>query len=144
MATHVLDVAAFRLTFPAFSDAGAFPDVMLQTYWTLATAFINPNDGWAICGDQLQAALNFMTAHLTWSFKLITDGTTAVVVKGSRIDKVDVQLEPPPSKDQWQWWLATTPYGVMLWALLKAAAAGGFYTGGRPERSAFRKVGGVF
>lgn len=144
MATHTVDVAVFREKFPAFADVGAFPDARIELYWRMGTSFITANDGWALAGDKLQDALDFMGAHLLQSFTLISAGTTAVVVKGSRVDKVDVQLEPPPSKDLWQWWLATTPYGLLLWALLNAASAGGFYFGGRPERSAFRKVGGFF
>jgi carbohydrate-selective porin OprB len=144
MADHVFDVAAFRLTFPAFADAGTFPDAMLQMYWDLGTSYISASDGWALNGATLQNALNMMAAHLTWSFKLITDGTQAVVIKGSTIDKTQVQLEPPPVKDAWQWWLATTPYGQMLWGLLSATSAGGFFIPGRPERAAFRKVGGRF
>lgn len=144
MATHVLDVAAFRAAFPAFSDAGTFPDAMIQIYWDMATGYVSPNDGWGLAGNQLQSALNMMTAHLLQSFTLLSAGTAAVVVKGSTVDKVTVQLEPPPAKSAWQWWLATTPYGQMLWGLLSAASAGGFYFGGTPERYGFRRVGGRF
>ena len=60
------------------------------------------------------------------------------------IDKVTVTNMPPPVKNGWQFWLATTPYGMQLWALLKRMAGAGLYIGGLPERRAFRKVFGTF
>lgn len=144
MATHELDVAAFRATFPAFANTGTFPDAMIQIYWDLATTYIGPNDGWGLNGAPLQSALNFMTAHVMQSNVMLTGQPTAVIVTSSKVGDVTVTTKPPPTKDMWEWWLATTPYGVMLWALLSARSAGGFYVPGRPERSAFRKVGGRF
>lgn len=144
MAVHVLDIAAFRALFPAFADDVRFPDATIELQWTMATVYVCPSDGPLLADDKLQAALNFMTAHLMASAVLIAAGTMGVVVRGSTVDKVQVQLEPPPTKSAWQWWLATTPYGMSLWALLSAKSAGGFYIGGRPEQSAFRKVGGRF
>lgn len=144
MAVHVFDVTTFRLLFPAFADEGAYPDTLLALRWTSATVYISAADGPLLSDAPLQLALNQMTAHLQASADLLAAGSGAVVVKGSTVGKVSVMLEPPPTKNAWQFWLATTPYGLALWALLKSQAAGGFYAGGHPERHAFRKVGGRF
>lgn len=144
MAVHTLDIPAFRAAFPEFAAAGAYPDAAVQVQWDMATAFICPVDGPLIADAQLQAALNYMTAHLLKSATMLAAGQTSVVLRGSTVDKVQVQLEPPPLKSGWQWWLSTTPYGAALWALLSVKAAGGFYVGGAPEQSAFRGVAGRF
>lgn len=144
MAAHEIDVAAFRVSFPAFASEQAYPDATLQLRFTEATLYLGAYDGCVLSGDRLQLALNYMTAHLLASGALIAAGETAVVVTGATIDKVQVQMAPPPAADMWQWWLLTTPYGAQLWALLKLRAAGGFYVGGSFERAAFRKAGGRF
>lgn len=134
MAVHELDITAFRALFPAFADATAYPDAAITVQWGMAELFICPVDGPLISGSALQGALNYMTAHLMQSAALLAQGTQGVVVRGSMVDKVQVQLEPPPVKSAWQWWLSTTPYGSTLWALLSAQAAGGFYIGSRVRR----------
>jgi hypothetical protein len=144
MAQHTFDIAAFRAMFPAFADVTKYPDLALQGYWTMAVNYIYDNDTWAICGDTLQLALNLMTAHLAASFALINSGQNAVVVAGAAEGSVSVSMVPPPIKTGWQFWLCTTPYGIQLWALLSSLTVGGFYIGGLPERSGFRKIGGFF
>jgi hypothetical protein len=141
---HTLDIEAFRALFPEFANVTTYPDAVIELWWTMATNYISAYDGPLLCGDPLQAALNFLTAHLLKSSVMIAAGQTLVVVTGSRVGEVSVQTMPPPAKDGWQFWLATTPYGLQLWALLKARTAGGLYFPGLPERSAFRKVGGTF
>lgn len=144
MAQHVLDPAVFRVLFPAFASEALYPDGVLDVFWGSAVSFLGDYDGCLLSGAPLQSALNYMTAHLLASDDLLKRGQTAVIVTGSTVDKVQVQLMPPPVKSAWQWWLLTTPYGTQLWALLTVRGAGGFYVGGRPEQSAFRKVGGRF
>lgn len=144
MAQHTLDIAAFRIAFPALSNTTAYPNATIELRWADATVFLGDYDGCLLSGVALQSALNYMTAHLLASFALIALGQTSVVIQGSAVDKVSVSLHPPPTRSGWQWWLATTPYGLQLWALLSARSAGGYYIGGRPERAAFRKVLGRF
>jgi len=144
MSTHVFDVTAFRLQFPEFANPIAYPDVQLQGYWDLATAYINPTDSCTIKGAQLQQALNLMTAHLAKLYSFINKGKTTGLLQGATVDKVSVTLTPPPVKSGYQWWLAQTPYGQQLWALLQVAAAAGFWFGGLPELASFRKTAGVF
>lgn len=142
------DVAAFRAAFPEFSSATVYPTDTLSMYWDSATIYINPNTGNTVIGGLNDASktrcLNLMTAHLTKLSTLIAAGQAPGFVQSSTIDKISVTITPPPNKNQWQWWLNTTPYGSQLLALLQAKSVGGFYFGGSPELSAFRKVNGVF
>jgi hypothetical protein len=113
-------------------------------YFTMASQYISPTDGFMLSGDVLALSLNLMTAHLAKSFSMINLGQTSVVVQGSSEGSVSVSLVPPPIKNAFQFWLSTTPYGMQLRALLNIQGAGGFFIGGLPERSAFRKVAGIF
>lgn len=145
MAQHTLDIAAFRAMFPAFADPLKYPDATLQLWWTMATQYITEYDNCLIEGTTLQLALNLMTAHLAQSFTLISAGqSTPGVITGATEGSVSVSMSPPPVKNMWQYWLATTPYGQQLLALLQTLVVGGFTIGGLPETSGFRRVGGVF
>ena len=145
MTDLVFDVTAFRLAFPAYANATTYPDATLQMNWNLATCYMDPNgnDGF-LQGTCRQTALNFLTAHITYTADLISAGQTSIIVQNATIDKVAVGLTPPPVKTNWQWWLNTSPYGIQLLSLLSARSVGGWMPGGLPERSAFRKVGGIF
>lgn len=129
MATITFDVAAFRLQFPAFADPVAFPDATLQGYRDAATCYISADDYGYLNGDCRARALNLMTAHIAALSVIIAAGQTPGLVSGSTVDKISVTLTPPPVKDQWQWWLALTPYGQQLAALLAAKAVGGLFVG---------------
>ena len=147
MTTVILtfDVTAFRLLFPAFADPTVYPDARLQMYWDMAISYISDvaNYGW-LQGLDRQLALNLLTAHLAAISDIILAGQVPNLMQTATIDKVSVGLTPPPIPNQWQWWLNQTGYGQQLLALLQAKSVGGFYVGGLPERSAFRKVGGIF
>lgn len=147
MAQQELDIATFRLLFPEFANPGPFPDAYIQAQWDMAVSYIGDRDGWALSGAPLRNALNLLTAHLMKLNLMLTAGGGAGVVgvvTGASIDKVSVSLAAPTTRGGWQYWLSTTPYGMQLWALLSMKAGGGLYIGGRPERRAFRKVGGNF
>lgn len=160
MAQHELDVATFRLLFPAFANPQQFPEAYISAQWDMATSYIAPWDNCFISGKHLQNALNLLTAHLMQLNVNMGQGggsssggaggsgdscgAVVGVVTGATIDKVSVQMAAPTTRNGWQYWLASTPYGMQLWALLKALSAGGFYIGGRPERAGFRKIGGRF
>lgn len=149
MTAVVLAPVLFRQLFPEFADAAAYPDAVLQARWdNEATSFVSPE----ICGDLSATkrgyAVQLALAHVLRLSKVIAQAGAGVgmtgVVTGATIDKVAVTLAPPPARGEWGHWLAQTPYGQQLSALLAAASAGGFYAGGNPERAAFRKVGGVY
>lgn len=137
------DVLAFRAMYAAFANQGCFPDVMLAMYWDQATAYVsNKNYGW-MRGVKRELAINLMTAHLVALSQLIANGENPGVVTGATIDKVSATLAPPPLKNQWQYWLSTTPYGAQLLALLQVSSVGGWYTGGSPTRAGFNGAGGI-
>ena len=147
MSTITLDPAAFRALFPQFADPAKFPDAALALQFGMATGYVSADT----YGDMTVAArtnaLYLMTAHLLALGIIIAQNNYSGqvgVVTGAVVDHVQITLTPPPLKSQWQWWLNTTPYGAQLLGLLEAQAVGGFMVGGLPERSAFRKVAGVF
>lgn len=144
MMTLTFDVTLFRQQFPVFANPTTFPDAMLQMYWDMATCQIsNCNYGY-LNGDCRQLALNLLTAHLTAISVLVANGQTPGIVTNATIDKISVALKAPETRNAWLWWLNTTPYGQQLLALLLAKGVGGFYVGGLPETTAFRKIGGIF
>lgn len=144
MALHTFDVTAFRAAFPAFADPLAYPDPVLQMYWNTATAYCNANDWYNIQGDTLQTILNYFTAHIAQLATVVAQGLLPGFIQNATIDAVTVALAPPPEVNQFQWWMNQTTYGQSVLALLQAVTVGGFFFGGLPETSAFRKVGGIF
>lgn len=137
------DIAMFRAQCPEFANEETYPDELLQGYWDIAICYISDVSYGYLRGDCRQRALNYMVAHLAKLALIIATGQTPGQVQGATIDKVSVSMTPPPNPDQFQWWLGFTSYGQLLLALLSLKSVGGFYVGGRPERAAFRKVGGT-
>lgn len=137
---------AFRNQFPQFENTTIFPPAQLEGWWDMGTSYINIDNGypWQSRPKQLQLAADLMCAHLAASFSLINNGIPSVVVQGTTEGSVSVSLVPPVIKSAYGWWLATTPYGAQLRALLRTVANVGLYVGGLPEGSGFRKIGGVF
>lgn len=147
------DDALFRTQFPEFADPIKYPPGQIEAYWDMATLFICAADCPynTLSGKRLQSALNMLTAHLL----VLGDQAKGKggSVPGSKqggfttsatVGEVSVAKLAPPATDGWEWWLASTRYGQMLWALLSMLAVGGLSVGGLPERDAFRKTYGVF
>lgn len=145
MAEHTIDLATFRLLFPAFANTALYSDARLTATFEMATAYLGAYDGCTLYGAVLQNALNLLTAHLLQLSTALAMGQTASgVITGATIDKVSVTLAAPPTTSGWKYWLATTPYGLQLWALLSIKAAGGGYYGGSFMRAGFRGPSGRF
>lgn len=145
MTNIAFDPAAFRAAFPYFVNAMTFPDATLQAFFDTATAYVTPEEGvpgcwpggWTLAQQTL--GINLMTAHIGFMFNsAATNQPTGIMVSAS-IDKIRVEVKPPPIQNgsMFQWWLAQSPYGAQLLALLGVLAAGGRYIGGSPERSGF-------
>lgn len=134
------DPAAFVLHYPQFSNSQKYPSTMLQLYWDDATTIMSNNTA---CGGlslaQRTRALNLMTAHLAALNTMAAKGENTGLLQGATIDKVSVQLTPPPEVNQWQWWLNQTPYGQQYLALMQVAAVGGFFVGGFPTTFTMRR-----
>lgn len=144
-------IAAFRAAFPAFADPVLFPDAMLQIQWTIGACYLSDRACSCCAPDGTDCRETFqylMLAHLLALGVIVSAGGTnsgsAGIASSARVDKVAVTLVAPPVSDAWDWWLNGTPYGAQLLALLSIRASGGFYAGGLPEPTAFRKWGGIF
>lgn len=144
MSEHVFDVTLFRQEFPQFADEILYPDETLQQYWNVAIIYFNRYDNCLICGDQLQYALNILTAHIADVTGIAKAGGMPGFIDQASIDKVSVALLQPPVSNFFQFWLSSSPYGQQLLALLKTLTVGGFTIGGLPEIGGIRKVGGIF
>jgi hypothetical protein len=144
MADPVLDPAKFRLLFPQFADPALYPDDTLQAWWQIALCSLQEPP--CVClTDACGATLMYlMAAHIGALLTRAATSAATGVITSATIDKVAVGFAAPPFKNGWQFWLASTPYGVQLWAMLSALGAGGFSVNGRPEGRAFRKVYGSF
>lgn len=151
MATFVFDPAAFRVLFPQFADTTVFPDARLLAVYGLASAYVTPDT--PLCAGVPDVSwayvLQLMTAHLLAISVIQEAGGTYTGVPGivtqSSVGDVSVSLALPPfGHDAWRYWMNLTPYGQQLLALLDSLSAGGWFIGGLPERSAFRKVAGIF
>ncbi len=143
MTTTAFNLANFRAQFPEFA---AVPDATLQAYWNTGTAFVSKYNGDTCIYTQEQAQLanDLMCAHLTALSLKIASGQVAGIMTQATEGTVSISLMPPPVKSAFGFWLAQTPYGAELRALLDLLASLGFYIGGSPERAAFRKAGGWF
>ena len=146
MATHTLDLTKFRALFPEFANDVKYPDATLQQWFTVAGTYLGLTDyACGLNGDTLDLALMQLTAHLLKSATMLSGNKGApMVMTSATIDKVSISTLAPPIKTAWQHWLSTTPYGLMLWALLSMKSAGGFVYGGTPELSGYRRIGGIF
>lgn len=145
-----LDIALFRVTFPEFASVQTFPDAAIQAQFDLACGYISNENCGDLQGSKRAYALMLCTAHLLRIVRVIAQGadgagSTGVVLQ-STIDKISVMLQAPPSKDMFGFFFSQTPYGQQLLTYLSMQAAGGFLAGAPciPERSAFRRAGGVF
>lgn len=142
MTAHVFEPAKFRALFQEFAIDPS--DVALGVYWGVASNYIASSDGVILPGDALDYALNLMTAHIAKLQAIAAAGNTPGVVSSATEGSVSVSFQPPPVKSALQFWLAQTPYGAQLWALLSVKSAGGLHIGGSLERASFRKAAGVF
>lgn len=143
MALHTFDLSSFQAACPALA---ATDPAALGATFTTATAIMTPYDGCLLNGTALQLALNLMTGHLTQIAAMLVADPGAVVgpVANAAEGSVSLGLVPAPATSGWTYWLASTPYGQQLWALLSVKSAGGLMVGGSLERASFRQAGGFF
>jgi hypothetical protein len=143
MALHVFDLTSFQAACPAL--AATDPTALGLTF-TNATFIMTPYDGCLLNGTSLQYALNLMTGHLTQIASMLAADPGAVIgpVSNATEGSVSLGLVPAPATSMWAYWLAATPYGLQLLALLSVKTAGGIMVGGSLERASFRQAGGIF
>ena len=142
MATYTFNLASFQAACPALASTDP---TVLAGLWNTAATFLGNGDTPTMQGPAMVLALNLLTGHLAQSMNLLQSGQNTVApMIGATEGSVTVSMQPPPVKSEWQYWLASTPYGVQLWALLGLQGAGGFMIGGSLENSSFRRAGGAF
>lgn len=143
-----IDIQAFRKRFTAFSDELFFPDERIIFAWEDVPIYI-AGCGKMLSGAALDRAKLLMTAHLLQSNSMVAEGKNiAGAVSSASVStasgSASVSLSTLQTKTAFQAWLASTPYGIELYALINVKSAGGFYVGGSPEIAAFRRAGGRF
>lgn len=147
MSDHpTLDIAQFRELFTQFANSTTYPDLVLNAQYSVAGNFISQTDSLCggLSGDALVYALQLLTCHLIVMGEKAASGNPAGFITSASEGDVSVSFAPPPVASGWKAWLASTTYGMQLWAILSVKAVGGFQVGGLPERYAFRKVGGLY
>lgn len=134
------DPAAFQAAFPAFQET---PTTAIQTWATIVEG--SPMASWFAAAPITQQQL--IVAHIGYQLSradsLGDSQGGGAVVSGSE-GSVSASFVAPPVRDGLEYYLSSSTYGQMLWAMLNVATAGGVYVGGLPERQAFRKTHGVF
>lgn len=143
--TTALNETSFRAQFAAFSDTTKYPSATVSLAWTTGTDFISQNNGvYNFNAAQAQEANDLMCAHILYINTAFLNGQSTGVLTGAAEGTVNVTFMPPPVKSAFQYWLASSPYGQQLRALLRVVSAGGMLIGGSCERQGYRKIGGVF
>lgn len=142
--TLVPNQADLRLNYPLFNDPVTYSYQQLDVGISTAQTHISTSNYGRLNGASRLRAIYLMAAHMLTIQQQAKTGGTASLVSGATVDKVSVQLTPPPLKTQWQWWLSTTPYGAELMGLLAVKSTGGFYIPGSLSRAGFRKANGSF
>ena len=132
--------ATFVQYYAQFKDSVAYPEQTLQLYWNKATTYVSNNlAARGLSPQQREEALNLLTAHLAVLYGQAASGQQTGLIQGATIDKISVQLTPPPLNNMWDWWLAQTQYGQQYLALMQIAAVGGFFVGGYPTTFSLRR-----
>lgn len=133
MVDVILTVDDFRQSMPQFSDETIYPDDMVDLSIDRARHYIN---GGKFPCNWRGYAYKLMTAHLlTISTKVMSgDSSANGRITSTSIDKISVSLDVPQTKDELDYWLSLTPYGLELLALLNAKAPAGIYSGGKCYR----------
>lgn len=129
------DKAEFRLIFPEFADENQFPDAMIDFQLEVGKVYV---------GDHSKVYTQLIVAHLLQIRSLTADGQHTMITKLANEGDVSISLVQPPNDDNFTYWLNVTPYGMQLLSLLECDSIGGFYISGLPERTSFRKFGGIF
>lgn len=128
----------FRLLYPAFASV---TDGVVLAVSVQAECFVAPT----ACGCTDQAWM-LATAHMLALRNAAASGNTQPgLLTGATVGGVSFSYQAPATgTSAYRFWLAVSPYGIELMALLKGCSVGGVLVGGYPERAAFRRVGGGF
>lgn len=136
MQTVTVSLAAFYRQFPEFDTpeyAKIAPICFDRAQLYIATVY----KGCArLSGDKRALAIYLLTAHLSQlSLNNAANNGQIGQVASASVDGVSIAYAQLPSAtDAWSYWLALSPYGLQLLALLETLTAVPFYVGGSFER----------
>lgn len=129
----------FREQFSAFANVLEYPTPTLQAYYDTAGLIVaNNNYGPLARAGATQPCLYLLTAHLAQIGAQLNAGQQGGIVVQATIDKINVTLQEFQYPNQFQFWLASTPYGAQLLAILQVQSVGGFSFPAGPGRAGFR------
>ncbi|MCW7763025.1 DUF4054 domain-containing protein [Photorhabdus luminescens] len=112
----VFDVVKFRIRYPEFSSVS---DVLLDTYFTEATLYLNNTAQSPVSELELRAMLlNMLVAHIAELNRLSASGTAANPLVGrvssASEGSVSVSADMGAVSERAAWFLQTK-YGAMYW-----------------------------
>jgi hypothetical protein len=128
MTTLVTNITDFRARFLAYSITPN--DARVQVFLDYAPDYISADDYGFLNGDSRLSALYLMAAHLLAIDDNVAAGVAAGIITSASEGSESIGIAPPPTKNMFQYWLAQTPYGQQLLALLKLKSVGGMYVHG--------------
>lgn len=141
MSNVVVSLAEFYEEFPEFKTA-EYSNICLRAF-RQSKLFISTHNCGRLTDEQRKAAIYLMTAHLSLLYQRnmtaaasgnATGGAGGLVASAS-VGEVSVGYQQiPTGNDMFDYWLATTPYGQQLLALLSMLSSVPFYFGGSLER----------
>lgn len=130
MVDVILTVDEFRNTMKQFADENIYPNDMVVLSIDRAYNYISTSG--CKCAWRWYA-LKLMTAHLLTLSTKVMDGDSSANgrITSTTIDKISVSLDVPQTKNELDYWLSLTPYGLEYLALLNSKAPAGIYSGGK-------------
>jgi hypothetical protein len=134
------DIAAFQAAYPAFANAFT-ASIQNWVNIVLGSSMASWFNSTSVTQQQLIVA---HIGYLLTNANTIGNSQGGGAVTNATEGSVSASFVAPPVKDGLEYYLSSSTYGQMLWAMLNVSAAGGQYIGGMPERHAFRKVRGSF
>lgn len=130
----IVSLAEFYSEYPEFNTE-EYKNICPAAF-RQAKTFISIKNGCRLAGEQRKMAIYLLTAHLSVLSHKNQTGQAGQggLVASAAVGEVNVSYVQIPSMDMWSYWLAQTPYGLELLALLEALTAVPFYVGGSLER----------
>lgn len=130
----VVSLAEFYSEYPEF-NTDEYKEICPVAFRQAKTIITIRNKG-RLVDEQRVMAIYLLTAHLSMLIYKNQTGQAGQggMVASAAVGSVNVSYVQIPNLDMWSYWLAQTPYGLQLLALLETLTAVPFYVGGSLER----------
>lgn len=109
----IVSLNEFLEQFPEFANTEN-----TNLYFQRAQTFCSTYNSFNLQGDQRKLAIYYLTAHLLKLEDDIKNGKSTYQKTSASIGSVSVGTVPPPSNNNFKYWLNLTPYGQQLLFLL--------------------------